>query len=298
MKSDILSILPNVQTLSMADAVHAADLNWQVESEPLGGLDSGRKATGRKGLFTSDDRFLGDVGAGYTPTDPREFVSSLYGLAEFSGFPVSRLAFMESRSQIVGFIDMKPIEFENEKINAGMIVRDGFDGFTSRSYAIALIREICKNGMVSKTLFGGRSSAKHSKNFEMKNDELFKSVTAKMEKSISDLSERFQKLYGLKVTPSQVDTVMAKLFPFNAENERSTRSQNTVDDILARFAHGIGNKGQTAWDLFNGITEFETHGKRYKQTENQTADSNRFKAFTDGFSLAEKAQTELLALAS
>jgi len=296
MKSDLLSILPNVQTLSIEDAVHAADLNWQVESEPLGGLDTGRKATGRKGLFTSDDRFLGDVGAGYTPTDPSEFVSSLYGLAGFSGFPVSRLSFMASRSQIVGFIDMKPIEFANEKINVGMIVRDGFDGFTTRSYAITLIREICKNGMVSKTVFG-KSSAKHSKNFDIKNDELFKTVTAKMEKNIADLSERFQKLYGLEITPSQVDTVMAKLFPCNAENERSTRSQNTVDDILARFARGIGNKGQTAWDLFNGITEFETHGKTYKQTENQTPDSNRFKAFSDGFSLAEKAQTELLALA-
>jgi len=295
-KSDLLSILPSVQTLSMEDAVHAADLNWQVESEPLGGLDTGRKATGRKGLFTSDDRFLGDVGAGYTPTDPSEFISSLYGLAEFSGFPVSRLSFVESRSQIVGFIDMKPIEFADEKINVGMIVRDGFDGFTSRSYAMVSIREICKNGLVSKTFFG-RSSAKHSKNFDIKNDELFKTVTAKMEKNIADLSKRFQKLYGLKITPSQVDTVMAKLFPFNGENERSTRSQNTVDDILARFTRGIGNKGQTAWDLFNGITEFETHGKTYKQTENQTPDSNRFKAFVDGFSLAEKAQTELLALA-
>lgn len=291
-KKDILSILPKVSGLSRIEATAKADLDWQVESEPLGGLDTGRRAIARKGLFTSDDRFLGDVGEGYSPTDPKEFVSSVYDLASFMGYPVSRLAFQESRSQIVGFIDMKPIEFENEKLNVGMLVRDGFDGFTSRSYLFTIVREICSNGMVSKSVFE-RNSAKHSKNFEMKNEELFKLVTSKAQKGIEKLSESFQRLYKKTIAAPQVEKVMAEIFPLNEEGKRSTRAQNTVDDVLGRFANGIGNHGETAWDLFNAFTEYETHGKTYKQTENQTPESNRFKAFTDGFKLSDKAMSIL-----
>lgn len=287
-KNDILSILPEVSGLSRFDAIEKADLNWSVESEQLGGLDTGRMALNRKGLFTSDDRFLGDVGKDYSPTDPSEFVSTVYSLADFVGHSVSRLAFLENRSQLVGFIDMKPIEFENEKINCGFLIQDGFDGFTSRSYGFTMIREICKNGMVSKSVFG-KQRAKHSKNFELKNEDVFKSVTAKAQENIAKLSAKFQKLYGMKIEAKQIESVMENLFPLNAEGERSTRAQNTVDDILSRFARGIGNKGETAWDLFNAVTEYETHGKTYKQTENQTPESNRFKAFTDGFSLSDKA---------
>lgn len=293
-KNDILSILPAVANLSRNEAIEAADLNWQVQSESLGGLDTGRKATGRKGLFTSDDRFLGDVGNGYVPSDPAEFVSSLYDLADFAGFPVSRLSFLESRSQMVGLIDMKPIDINgNDRVNVGIVVRDGFDGFTSRSYTAMTIRERCLNGMVSKKIIE-KASAKHSKSFDLKNEELFKLVTGKLDGWIQALENKFGKLANRKIGVNEVENVMETLFPLK-DGERSTRSQNVVDDVLARFTHGIGNNGETAWDLYNAFTEYETHGKTYKQTENQTPDSNRFKAFVDGFSLSEKAMELLTA---
>lgn len=50
----------------------------------------------------------------------------------------------------------------------------------------------------------------------------------------------------------------AFLAPVNTE-EISTRSRNQIAEISNLFNKGKGNKGETRWDLFNGVTEYFTH---------------------------------------
>lgn len=47
----------------------------------------------------------------------------------------------------------------------------------------------------------------------------------------------------------------------SGEKDRlSTRSQNTIEGVLACYRHGQGNLGQTRYDLFNGFTDFYSNG--------------------------------------
>ena len=52
----------------------------------------------------------------------------------------------------------------------------------------------------------------------------------------------------------------AKLFALGYMNSSATRSQNKAEQIHKLFRKGQGNKGKNLYDLFNGFTEFYTHG--------------------------------------
>ncbi len=43
------------------------------------------------------------------------------------------------------------------------------------------------------------------------------------------------------------------------KSKLSTRSANIVETLKELFVHGKGNKGKTAFDLFNAVTEYYTH---------------------------------------
>lgn len=286
-KKDILSVLPKVHDLKMEDSIKTADLAWQVQQEKIGGMETGREVVGRKALFTSDDRFLGDVGENYSPSNPKDFVSELYSLAEFAGFPVGRLGFVESRSQMVGLIDCKPISINNDRLNVGIMVSDGFDGFTALNYKAIIIREICSNGMVSKSILN-TARAKHSLNFETKKEKLFKHICDNMQNWLNRLEEKFIKLHKTPFDQKKMGDLMEKLFPLDEDGERSTRSQNIAEQISFLFGSGTGNSGKTAWDALNAFTEYETHFKSYKNTQGNSSEVNQFTAFSNGKLITDK----------
>jgi hypothetical protein len=53
------------------------------------------------------------------------------------------------------------------------------------------------------------------------------------------------------------------------------RSETVRNEIENLFRNGRGNKGKTAWDLFNGYTEYLNHSATYKQTEGKDREENR-----------------------
>lgn len=57
----------------------------------------------------------------------------------------------------------------------------------------------------------------------------------------------------------------------------SKRAENIRDEIRDLFLSGKGNRGQTAWDLFNAVTEYENHHKVYRNTNGVSSSENRAK---------------------
>ena len=293
--NDILSVIPDVKGKPFNEAIEVADLNWNIESEQLNGMETGRVAIDRKGLFTSDNRFLGDVGKDYTPSEPQEFVQTVYDLANFSGYPVSKLGFLESKSQAIGFIDLKPLDINNDRLNVGIMVKDGFDGYTSRSYSVTMIRQVCSNGMVATKLIE-QNKAKHTKGFVNNHEIVFKNLMQNLNGYIERLSEQFEKYMKKPLAKPQFENFVETLFPKDKNGERTKRTQKVVEEIERLFVRGVGNQGKTAWDAIGAIAEYETHYKTYRETERNTSDVNRFIAFSDkqNQSLTAKAMSILV----
>lgn len=54
----------------------------------------------------------------------------------------------------------------------------------------------------------------------------------------------------------------------DGNTEFSVRSSGVVNDIVTTFQRGMGNRGETMYDLLNGVTEYYTSGKGTGQKSN------------------------------
>lgn len=282
--------------MSIGEATRAADLNWEVQSEALGGMDTGREVTTHKALFTSDNRELGVVGSDYQASKVDEFVSSTYDLANFVGYPVSRMSFMPSKSLVTSFIDLKPVSLGDDKLNVGILIKDGFNGLQSRQYSLVIIREICQNGMVNKQLSEALGSTRHSKNFESNHSNRFKLILNNIGEELKRMEATFKGLYDCTFDRPQFDEFTQALIPVLKTEKPSKQALKVADTLENLFLSGAGNNGVTKWDAYNAVTEFCSHEKTYKQTTS-SPDENQFVDFTNGsgFPLANKALKLLIA---
>jgi len=87
----------------------------------------------------------------------------------------------------------------------------------------------------------------------------------------------------LELAQKNVDTAMVEKFlndligPIEEEKEvdgqiefvHSTRKENIHNRITQNFENGVGNYGENAWHLYNGVTEWLTHqrGKNEQSRE-------------------------------
>jgi hypothetical protein len=290
-KKDLISqIFPTVKDLPIGEARRVADLDWTVQAEKLGGMDTGREIDSHKALFTSDNRLLGVVGSDYQSSEVDEFVSSSYDLANFVGYPVSKLGFIPSKSIVTAFIDLKPMSIKDDKLNVGILIQDGFNGLQSRSYSMVIIREICQNGMVKKHLCDSLGKTRHSKNFESNHSNRFKLILNSIEEQIARMEVTFENLYNTTFDRPQFDEFTETLLPALKKEKPSKQALRVKDQLENLFVNGTGTNGITKWDAYNAVTEFCSHEKTYKQTSS-SPDENRFADFTkgNGFPLAEKA---------
>lgn len=70
-------------------------------------------------------------------------------------------------------------------------------------------------------------------------------------------------------------------------SERSSKTANTVDEVVTLFQRGAGNKGETRADVLNGFTEYFTHGpadsKKDKWSQFEASEDGRFADFKSDF---------------
>jgi len=95
------------------------------------------------------------------------------------------------------------------------------------------------------------------------------------------------------VTSSDAKEVINRLF-----KGESKRAENIRDEVYGRFNKGMGNRGETAWDLVNGITEYQNHGKAHRSSETSSVAENRLTSLTLGAdaTLMNRVWTECMAL--
>ena len=67
-------------------------------------------------------------------------------------------------------------------------------------------------------------------------------------------------LKNAKFNRNQMVKLTQKLIP--VEKDESVKRNNKREKLVELYESGVGNVGETKWDAFNAITEFETHNRR------------------------------------
>ncbi len=114
--------------------------------------------------------------------------------------------------------------------------------------------------------------ARHSASFDTHVDGMINNIVSAIS-TTKNFTQIVEKLKNEKFNRDQMVQFTQKLIPI--EKEESTRRQNKREKLVELYEGGRGNVGESRWDAFNAITEFETHsGKQSPEKLIRTFSAN------------------------
>lgn len=114
--------------------------------------------------------------------------------------------------------------------------------------------------------------ARHSASFDTHVDGMINNIVSAIS-TTKNFTQIVEKLKNEKFNRDQMVQFTQKLIP--VEKEESTRRQNKREKLVELYEGGRGNVGESRWDAFNAITEFETHsGKQSPEKLIRTFSAN------------------------
>ena len=100
---------------------------------------------------------------------------------------------------------------------------------------------------------------RHSRGFATSVDDIVTRVVADVD-TIQRFPRTMERLSGTKFTKNQMSKYSQMLVP--VEEDESAQRGNKREELVRLFSEGRGNAGETAWDAFNAVTEYESSSKR------------------------------------
>lgn len=239
-----------------------------------------------EGLFTHNNEMIPDKVAVFSPegyvatvgvdhdlSPMGESFGSFSSVMGELGGKFDKLVTWNNTGAFRSFWSMPEFEVGAGDKHVPQIVLSGsIDGTLRQSCSLSVFRLVCSNGMGVMEIKAS-AFAKRSKGFEAnwanRAQVFYGEVMAEVEKTAA----RFNALALKPMSMEEAEAILAKVITGD-----STRASNQREDILARFVRGIGNNGETAFDLYNGLTEYLTHGRSYKETAGRSREENAFHA--------------------
>jgi len=283
------------QVLTSEDAIVAAGLDWEVNTQPLY-LADGTKAPSNAVVRSDKNEILGVVGKNYTPLQNKKAFSF------FDPFIQSGQASYETAGSLKGGkriwvlakVNQDPIQIVGEDvIDRYILLSNGHDGLMSVRAGFTPVRVVCQNTMAMAHSNNASSliRIKHGRNVE-ENLERVAEIMNLANRSFEATAEQFKFLANKNVNSKDLEKFVKLVFtgPKYEELERAGLNPNKkiIENIIPLFEKGRGNdmvgvKG-TAWGAYNAVNE-------YLQYERGNDDDSRLDKmwFGDGATLNQKA---------
>lgn len=152
------------------------------------------------------------------------------------------------------------------------IARSGsFNSSSSDKFGLEMKVQICSNGMM-----GWRANeqtkviTRFSSNWKAISQDRIRVMVLGFERMQSHYIQLADQLAQTKLSRRQVDARLEKLY-----GKDSKQSERIREQVSTLFVSGKGNRGESAWDLFNAVTEYENHHKTYKNTSVGSEENRR-----------------------
>lgn len=279
------------------EALHAAELDYQVEKQPLMYTD-GASAKNAFGIrIVENKQHLGDVGKDYNPVENIDAFSAAQELVErgdmnFETGGASRGAkntYDYAKSFLVLRGDDIVIGDDDDTFNSFIVFRNSFDGSSGVQYRFLLQRLVCLNGMTR--FLGGKKSQfwiniQHSSTaldrIRIANEALqqkaieIRAIQAEANAFINTPLTRTE--FEKEIVPQLLKAMKLKT---GAQDEQKrlrgeNRLQQVVEKALAAYdADDVQNYNSTAYKVLLACSDFETHISPLRDTQNPQLYFNR-----------------------
>lgn len=249
-----------------------------------------------KGYSVIKDDFgnpLSIVSSTYDLLQPIETFGFLDALQDKLNFKYRRAGFTNGGRNLYINADLGEIELpQTQKRKKGDIIQKritavtSFDGTQATQIKEEMLRVWCSNGMARwVTNKENRIVVRHSKNQRVIMEQALEKATG-IRQVFQRLESDLNVLNTRNISDDEAKKVIDEYLNIEEINDASTRMRNRSTEILNEFHNEHrGTFGETAYDLLNAFTAWNTHIKKYRDTETtkgyRTAVENKFRSIND-----------------
>tara|TARA_B110000483_G_scaffold53102_1_gene66088 strand:+ start:374 stop:1360 length:987 start_codon:yes stop_codon:yes gene_type:complete len=274
MKQDtyIVNTQQNGWSNKITDSINSVEdigLNWDVQKTPMVALLEGKyplPIESHVSINRSDsNESIGVVGAGYEPIQNTRIWEALHQSLEGTNHEVAGGGYTHNGGRVFVQTKVKDEDFtvNGDAFDNYVTFYSSHDGSSAFELFDTSVRMICQNTFRLAKANGGRAfklKVRHTRNADVR----FENVMQHLESIFANRRTAYEKLN--KTTESGMgysEMIAWATSFFNKSNRLSTVSSNKAHEARRLALGGVGNSGQTAYDMFNGVTELLTHGDRH-----------------------------------
>lgn len=248
--------LAKVRAQSELNTFEGSALDWQVERFPLS-FPNGQFACHGIGTLTKGGiAFLCNGEETYQPIQNRELFDTFRILIDEFGFNVECCGSVYGRKRVFYTLSNGDA-LKSDNVNVKLNITNSHDKSTKTQFFTSMVRIVCANtwrmAMQSKTS-DFEAFLKKTRNVQ----DRVAVVKAGLVKFAVAQTQADEKIEGMKA--HAIDKERATELATAFFNPKGTRGENQVKEIVGLFENGAGNEGKSVYDLFNGITQYFTHG--------------------------------------
>lgn len=215
--------------------------------------------------LTRDDseQHIGICTDKYRPIQLDEMIDTISEACKRVNGDIRHTGFTENAtgSQLVIRSEIGDLGLDKDPIDGYFYTIIDHRGKSSNRIVPSTIRISCMNSfhlVKDQNRNSDLPSLRHNMRFddrvEVFKDNITNSINAA--RSFTSLAESLQ---SKKFSRDEMVKLIENLIP--KQKGESDRTEKKREKILMKFGHGLANKGQTRWDAFNAVTEFESYQK-------------------------------------
>jgi phage/plasmid-like protein (TIGR03299 family) len=247
----------NVSATNVEESFEQAGLAWTAEQAPMFNSANGKVIENMKVIYRSDNgNQIGVVGQNYGVIQNTEAFAFFNEICKKNGATIVKVNEYHGGSLIHLEAMVKNLTTEvrkGDEIGFRFNLYNSFDGLHKALVNFSVLRLVCLNGAVSDVKKES-IAIKHTKNASARLDEAIRVWSGGAEWYESFI-ESAKILNQKMVDKKMVDSFLNGLFG-DSDSGVNTRKKEMVESL---FVSGKGNQGKTAWDLYNGATEYVDH---------------------------------------
>jgi len=261
---------------SVSEAMEIAGLDYKlglkkIYLQSLAKVDGipviGKQVPNRFAVVREDNgQAIGTVGNRYKIVQNAECFSFFDGLIEQGLAKFERAYSTHNGAKVNVVADLGDFYPAGDKSRKQLILRTSHDGTGSISVFYIAFRLSCTNQLNGAERKAFKVKIRHTASFNTKLHQ------AREVMGISDqyyrwFEEQAGKLTNKAINHSDANKLIKIILPAKDKENISVRLQNQWCDILYLHKYGKGNNGKTAWDLYNGVTEYVDHHRSNRNAE-------------------------------
>ena len=251
---------------STAQAIEEAGLNWMVKEQPLY-TDLGKGLspipTHKSLVRSTDHQLLGIVSQQYQPLQNHDAFSWFDFLLHDGNISLETAGSLKQGKRVWILAKIKNSAtdiIKDDAVEPYLLLSNSHDGSSAIWIKFTPIRVVCQNTL-SWALSKRQSDLNASRAFRIRHqgDIQGKLNQARLaldfaRQRFAIATEEYKAMAGVNLNQQDLDLYLSLVL--DTDTPQSSRAYS---QLIANFEQGCGNKGQTLWDAYNGVTEWLDH---------------------------------------